>query len=145
MTCQKCKKNNVNVNASTFAKSQRRSFLWNLLWIFLTGGLWLIWMLVRKRKEKIVTVKTAVCADCGHSWKVWKLFFNFIITEKGRKPLFSINNPLNYIKIKKSSPENWGEKLLRLRVFVKNISLFCTLSPIGCTIPDINKNIACFA
>jgi len=70
MICRKCKSRNVSVSASTFAKSQSRSCLWNLLWIVLTGGLWIIWMLIRKRKERIVTVKTAVCGDCGHSWRV---------------------------------------------------------------------------
>jgi len=70
MKCPKCQSESVTINSSTFTKSQRRSFLWNLLWIVCTGGLWLIWMLVRKKKEKIVTRNTAVCQSCGHSWTV---------------------------------------------------------------------------
>ena len=68
MICKKCNSANVNVSANTVVKSKRRSFLWNLLWILLTGGLWIIWMLVRKRKEKLVTIRTAICSSCGHSW-----------------------------------------------------------------------------
>lgn len=70
MICPKCKSENVTVQMSTYMKSQRRSFLWNLLWIFCTGGLWLIWMLVRRKKEKKVTQKMAVCNNCGKSWRV---------------------------------------------------------------------------
>lgn len=70
MTCPKCKSNNVRVEMNTYMKSQHRSFLWNLFMIFITAGIWLIWMFVRKRKEKRVTIKMAVCQDCGKSWKV---------------------------------------------------------------------------
>lgn len=70
MVCPKCKCENVNVNTSVVMKSKHRSFLWNLLMICCTAGLWLIWMLVRKKKEKQVTVKMAVCQGCGHSWKL---------------------------------------------------------------------------
>lgn len=70
MKCPRCKNSNVKIEASTFMKSKSRSLLWNLLWIVVTGGLWIIWMLVRKKKEKQVTVKMAICQDCGHSWKI---------------------------------------------------------------------------
>ena len=70
MKCPKCNSENVNVSVNTYTVSQRRSFLWNLLWIICTGGLWLIWMLVRKKKEKVKTKKVAVCSNCGYSWEI---------------------------------------------------------------------------
>ncbi len=70
MKCKKCGGENVKVDSSTYTVSQNRSFIWNLLLTILTGGLWLLWMLIRKRKEKVVTTKTAVCQDCGKSWKL---------------------------------------------------------------------------
>ena len=70
MTCPKCQSENVNISVNTYTKSKSRSFLWNLLMIFCTCGLWIIWMLIRKKKEKVITEKTAVCNSCGYSWKV---------------------------------------------------------------------------
>lgn len=70
MNCKKCGCENVIISESVMMKSKRRSFLWNLLWILCTGGLWIIWMLVRKRKEKQVHVKMAVCQKCGYSWEL---------------------------------------------------------------------------
>ena len=66
----KCGSENVSVTTNTMMVSQSRSFLWNLLLIICTGGLWLIWMLIRKRKEKKVTETWATCQDCGKRWKV---------------------------------------------------------------------------
>lgn len=68
MKCPRCKGNNVKVEVNTYVKSKSRSFIWNLLMCFVTCGLWIIWMLVRKRKEKVVRKKIAVCQDCGKSW-----------------------------------------------------------------------------
>lgn len=70
MKCSKCGSENVLVNTNTVVVSKRRSFLWNLLWIICTGGLWIIWMLVRKKKEKKVTETWATCQSCGKRWKV---------------------------------------------------------------------------
>lgn len=70
MNCPKCKGNNVNVSVNTYTVSKSRSFLWNLFMICITAGLWIIWMLIRKKKQKIVTEKTAVCNSCGYSWKI---------------------------------------------------------------------------
>lgn len=70
MKCSKCGSENVVVNTNTVVVSKRRSFLWNLLWIICTGGLWIIWMLVRKKKEKKVTETWATCQSCGKRWKV---------------------------------------------------------------------------
>ena len=70
MMCPKCKSENVTVQASTYTKSKSRSCLWNLLLLVCTGGLWLIWMLVRKRKEKVVHEKTCLCQACGYSWNI---------------------------------------------------------------------------
>lgn len=70
MVCPKCKGENVTISANTYVKSKRRSFLWNLFMILCTGGLWLLWMLVRRRKEKVVHEKTALCQSCGCSWKI---------------------------------------------------------------------------
>lgn len=70
MTCPKCNSNNVQISASTYVKTKSRSCLWNLFMVCITAGIWIIWMLVRKRKEKVVTEKTAVCQNCGYSWSV---------------------------------------------------------------------------
>lgn len=70
MRCRRCGSNNINVNSSTYSVSKRRSFIWNLLMLFFTGGLWLLWMLVRKQKQRIITNKMAVCQDCSYSWKI---------------------------------------------------------------------------
>lgn len=70
MVCPKCKSENVSVQTNSMMKSQKRSFLWNLLMICLTGGLWLLWMLVRGRKEKKITETYATCQACGNRWKV---------------------------------------------------------------------------
>ena len=70
MMCPKCKSENVTVASSTYVQSKRRSFLWNLLWILCTGGLWLLWMLIRKRKEKVVHEKVCLCQSCGYSWPI---------------------------------------------------------------------------
>lgn len=69
MRCPKCGSENVTMSVSNVVQTKNRSCLWNLIMICCTGGLWLIWMLVRKRKEKVVTIKTAVCQNCGYSWK----------------------------------------------------------------------------
>lgn len=70
MVCKKCGSDNVTVTYSEYTKSKNRSLLWNLLMTFCTAGIWLIWMLVRKRKEKVIKVKKAVCQSCGKSWNV---------------------------------------------------------------------------
>lgn len=70
MICPKCQSENVTVQTNTMMKSKRRSFLWNLLMLICTGGLWLLWMLVRGRKEKQVVETYATCQTCGNRWKV---------------------------------------------------------------------------
>ena len=70
MMCPKCQGQNVSISENIYTKSQSRSLIWNLLMIFITGGLWIIWMLIRKKKEKVVKIKSAVCQQCGHSWKL---------------------------------------------------------------------------
>lgn len=70
MKCIKCGSENVNCTTSAVVKSVRRSFLWNLFMIFITCGFWLLWMLVRKRKEKVVMITTATCNSCGKCWEV---------------------------------------------------------------------------
>lgn len=70
MVCPKCKRTNVTVNESVYSKSKSRSILWNLFMILCTGGFWILWMLIRKKKQKIVHVKMAVCQSCGHSWEL---------------------------------------------------------------------------
>ncbi len=69
MKCPKCNSENVTLSVNNVVKTKNRSCLWNLFMICCTAGIWLIWMLVRKRKEKVVTIKTAVCQDCGYSWE----------------------------------------------------------------------------
>ena len=70
MKCPKCECENVTVTTSTFTKSKSRSFLWNLFMCCITCGIWLIWMLVRKKKEVVVTETHASCQGCGYSWKI---------------------------------------------------------------------------
>lgn len=71
MKCRKCGSTNVKVDYNVYVKSKSRSFLWNLLMICCTCGIWIVWMLIRKRKEKVVKEKTCICQDCGHTWKKW--------------------------------------------------------------------------
>lgn len=70
MRCPKCGGENVVVNTNTVVVTKSRSFLWNLFMIIITLGWWLVWMLVRKRKEKTITETWATCQDCGKRWKV---------------------------------------------------------------------------
>ena len=59
-----------SIITNTVVLSKSRSFLWNLIMTVLTLGLWLIWMIVRKRKEKKVTETWATCQSCGKRWKI---------------------------------------------------------------------------
>lgn len=70
MRCPKCGGENIVVNTNTVVVTKSRSFLWNLFMIIITLGWWLVWMLVRKRKEKTITETWATCQDCGKRWKV---------------------------------------------------------------------------
>ena len=45
MVCPKCGSTSVTANTSTYVVSKSRSFIWNLLLVFLTGGFWLHWLL----------------------------------------------------------------------------------------------------
>lgn len=38
MVCPKCGSTSVTANTSTYVVSKSRSFIWNLLLVFLTGG-----------------------------------------------------------------------------------------------------------
>jgi len=69
MVCPKCGSDKVVINTSTYSKSQSRSLLWNLFMLFITCGLWLVWMLIRKKKESVVKETIATCQHCGHTWK----------------------------------------------------------------------------
>lgn len=70
MICRKCKSENVLINTNSMVVSQSRSFIWNFLMFFLTGGLWILWMLIRARKEKHVVETWATCQNCGNRWKL---------------------------------------------------------------------------
>lgn len=70
MVCKKCHSENCTVSTNYVVKSKHRSFIWNLFMIFITCGFWLIWMLVRKRKEKVIQIKTVTCNNCGASWEI---------------------------------------------------------------------------
>lgn len=70
MMCPKCQSENVTVQSSTYTKSKSRSCLWNLIMLTCTCGIWLIWMLVRKRKEKVMHETVCTCQSCGYSWKI---------------------------------------------------------------------------
>lgn len=70
MKCRKCSGDAVSVASSVYSKTESRSFIWNLAMIIVTGGLWLVWMLVRSRNERAVQVTMATCQQCGNAWKV---------------------------------------------------------------------------
>lgn len=70
MQCRKCSSQIVSVNSSVYNQSESRSLLWNLAMILITGGLWIVWMLVRKKSERTVHVTMATCQQCGNAWKV---------------------------------------------------------------------------
>lgn len=70
MICKKCKSSNVVVNTQSMVVSKSRSFIWNLLMLCITGGLWIFWMLIRKRKEKHIIETWATCQNCGERWKI---------------------------------------------------------------------------
>lgn len=69
MKCKKCGSTNIKVDYNVYVKSKSRSFLWNLLMVCCTCGFWILWMLIRKRKEKVVKETTCICQDCGYTWK----------------------------------------------------------------------------
>lgn len=71
MMCNKCGSSNIKVDYNVYVKSKSRSFLWNLLMVCCTCGFWILWMLIRKRKEKVVKEKTCICQDCGNVWKTY--------------------------------------------------------------------------
>lgn len=60
----------MSVQVNTVIKSKSRSIIWNLFMIFITGGIWLLWMLIRKKKEKVIMIKNCVCQNCGFSWQI---------------------------------------------------------------------------
>jgi hypothetical protein len=71
MICKKCGSSNIKVDYNVYVKSKSRSFLWNLLMVCCTCGFWILWMLIRKKKEKVVREKTCICQDCGNVWKTY--------------------------------------------------------------------------
>lgn len=70
MVCKKCGSTNVTVSTSHVVRTKSRSFLWNLFMCFITCGFWLLWMLVRKKKEEVVQIKTVTCNECGYSTEI---------------------------------------------------------------------------
>lgn len=70
MLCPKCGSDHIQCSTSTYTESKSRSLLWNVLMTICTGGIWIIWMLIRKKKEKAVTKTWATCQDCGYRWEV---------------------------------------------------------------------------
>lgn len=69
MICKKCGSSNIKVDYNVYVKSKSRSFLWNLLMVCCTCGFWILWMLIRKKKEKVVKETTCICQNCGYMWK----------------------------------------------------------------------------
>ena len=73
MKCQKCKSENVSVQAVTNIKTKHRGCLGWLMWIILavcTLGLIIIIPLVTNSKTKSKTHSEAVCQNCGNRWKI---------------------------------------------------------------------------
>lgn len=71
MICNKCGSSNIKVDYNVYVKSKSRSFLWNLLMVCCTCGFWILWMFIRKRKEKVVREKICICQNCGNTWKTF--------------------------------------------------------------------------
>ena len=64
--CPRCGSNNIHISVNTYQQKKKRSFLWNLFLVVITGGIWLIWMLVRNNSvEK--QAKVYVCQKCGYT------------------------------------------------------------------------------
>lgn len=66
IVCPRCGSNNIQISVNTYQQKKKRSFLLNLFLVVITGGIWLIWMLVRnnsvERQEKVY-----VCQKCGYT------------------------------------------------------------------------------
>ena len=70
MRCSKCQSENVEVKEETYVKEKGQNILINILLCFFTGGIWLIYLLIKlitgnNRKSIVVRRKTALCQDCG--------------------------------------------------------------------------------
>ena len=82
MKCPKCGSENTSVQITNevHLKDKHHGIFWWLCigwwwvpfkWLFLTLPA-LIFAIFRRKKQKAVNkqVKTAVCQECGHSWKI---------------------------------------------------------------------------
>ena len=78
MKCQKCKSENVSVQAITTTKNKRHGAMYWLfigwwlepiMWIFLTIP-WLIIKIFKPNKVSSKTHSEAVCQSCGNMWKI---------------------------------------------------------------------------
>jgi hypothetical protein len=78
MKCQKCKSENVSVQAVTTTKNKKHGMMYWLLvgwwlepvmWVFLTVP-WLIIKIFKPRKTSSKTHSEAVCQICGNRWKI---------------------------------------------------------------------------
>ena len=82
MICPKCNSQNVNVQVvnEVKLKNQHRSLIWWLIigwwwipvkWIYFTLFA-LIFKLFSHKKQKAINkqVKTAVCQNCGNTWRI---------------------------------------------------------------------------
>lgn len=69
MVCPKCKNNNVVITENTYTEKKNRSCLWNIFMFCITGGLWLIWMLIRNNSNTVHD-KRCLCQTCGYSWSI---------------------------------------------------------------------------
>lgn len=66
IVCPRCGSNNIQIAVNTYQQKKKRSFLLNLFLVVITGGIWLIWMLVRSNSvEK--QAKVYVCQSCGYT------------------------------------------------------------------------------
>jgi len=69
MDCIKCGSGNIQVMAGD-SSVKGKGILWSigrLILICCTCGLWL---LIGKRKGKIIVRTRAVCINCGHKWNI---------------------------------------------------------------------------
>lgn len=68
MSCPKCGSEKTEIKL--VVKKKRNGIIKSLLLILFTGGLYLIWLLIRGRKEQ--TYSYMICNNCGYQKLVHK-------------------------------------------------------------------------
>ncbi|MEG0899512.1 MAG: zinc-ribbon domain-containing protein [Oscillospiraceae bacterium] len=67
LRCDKCGSEHIKVETVTRSVYESRSFVFNLLFSIITFGLWLVWILTRGKKERLIRETVITCQDCGNT------------------------------------------------------------------------------